>query len=306
MGNSFYDYDDYGKIGLTIKKLRIQAGISQIKLAEGICDRTTLIHLEKGRAKQPSIGLLNQLCRRLSITLDDFFLLSYGGNINQIWLRKNEIDSLMKIREYEKAYNIAKRFTNTITHPVDKQYFSLVEANYFYNKEEYELAKEKYLSALNITSSEMKDEVYTMTEMRLLNGLIYCNWRLDNKLSTPETLNYIRILNNSIYNYPFDKDYRLIISLILCTAHFYFTIKQYNDTITIINNAVELSMKYSCYDYLGNLWMLLANIYEILGNLALSKEYYNKSNVFFKLFNEKELYDGSIKHQKEIFENVDC
>ena len=61
MSDSFYIYEDHIKIGETIKKLRIQAGISQVKLAEGICDRTTIIHLEKGRAKQPSIYLLNQL-----------------------------------------------------------------------------------------------------------------------------------------------------------------------------------------------------------------------------------------------------
>ena len=95
MVEMFYEYDNHIEIGLTIKKLRMQAGLSQTKLAEGICDRTTIVHLEKGRAKQPSIYLLNQLCKRLSITLDDFFLLAYGGEINQLWLKKNEIDSLL-------------------------------------------------------------------------------------------------------------------------------------------------------------------------------------------------------------------
>ena len=69
---TYYEFDNHIEIGLAIKKLRMQAGLSQTKLADGICDRTTIVHLEKGRAKQPSIYLLNQLCRRLSITLDDF------------------------------------------------------------------------------------------------------------------------------------------------------------------------------------------------------------------------------------------
>ena len=155
MNNLFEAFDDYNKIGLTIKKLRLQAGISQVKLSEGICDRTTIVHLEKGRVKQPSIGLLNQLCRRLSITLDDFFLIAYGGEINQLWLKRNEIDSLMKMREYEKAYNIAKRFSKNSTHPMDKQYLGLIESNYYYDKQEYKLAKQKYLEALSITSSTL-------------------------------------------------------------------------------------------------------------------------------------------------------
>lgn len=303
--NYVYEYDDYMKIGLTIKRLRIQAGLSQIKLADGICDRTTIIHLEKGHSKHPSICLLNQLCRRLSITLDDFFLLAYGGNVNQFWLKRNEIDSLMKIREYDKAYNLAKKYYDDSLHPVDKQYFGLIEGNYYYNLEKFELAKETYLKALSITCSSLGDEVYTLTEMRIINGLVYCNWRMHGKLrAAKETINYIRILNNSIYNYPTDKEYRLIIGLMLSTIHFYFTLKQYEDTKIIINNAEYLSQKYCCYDYLGNLWLVLANIYEILGDTEKSKEYYNKSNTFFDLFNEKQVYLQSIEHQKEIFEVI--
>ena len=303
MNDSFGLYDDHIKIGETIKKLRIQAGISQVKLAEGICDRTAIIHLEKGRAKQPSIFVLSQLCRRLSITLDDFFLIAYGGEINQLWLKKNEIDALTKVREYEKAYLLAKKFFNTSIHPVDKQYFGLIEANYIYSLGDYKAAKEKYYNALSITSSDIKDEVYTLTEIRLVNGLIYCNWRIDGKLSTPETLRYINILNNSIYIYPMDKDYRIIISLMLSTVHYYFTLKQYNETITIINNAIELSNKYSCYDYLGNLWLILANIYEILNEKEKSKEFYDKSNSFFKLFDEDKIFEQSLKHQLEILKS---
>ena len=103
-----------------------------------------------------------------------------------------------------------------------------------------------------------------------------------------------------------EKDYRIIISLMICTVHFYFTLKQYEDTITIINNATYLSKKYSCYDYLGNLWLVLANIYEILHNDEKAKEYYDKSNTFFKLFNEDKIYEQSLQHQLEIFENANC
>ena len=306
MNESFYMYEDHVKIGETIKKLRIQAGISQVKLAEGICDRTTIIHLEKGRAKQPSIYLLNQLCRRLSITLDDFFLIAYNGEVNQLWLKKNEIDALLKTRDYAGAYKIAKRFYNSSIHPVDIQYFGLIEGHYLYSIGQYEKAKEKYLSTLAITNTNIKDEVYTLTEIRIVDGIIHCNRKLDGKFSNPETINYIRILNNSIYNYPMDKDYRIIISLMLNTIHYYFSLKLYKDTITIVNNAIELSNRYSCYDCLGHLWLTLANVYEILGDKDKTLEYYDKSNTFFKLFNEDKALEQSLQHQIEIFQNINC
>lgn len=305
MNHYCYTYDNYIKIGETIKKLRIQAGLSQTKLAEGICDRTTLIHLEKGHSKHPSIYLLSQLCRRLSITLDDFFLLAYGGEINQFWLKKNEIDAILKTRNYEKAYSMAKRFYDGSSHPVDVQYFGLIEGHYLYSIGKYKEAKEKYLSILHITSKNIVDEVYTLIEMRIIDGIIHCNRALDGKYGTPETLNYIRILNNSIYNYPMDKDYRTIISLILNTIHYYFTLKLYKDTITIINNAIELSNRYSCYDCFGHLWLNLADIYQILGDKEKMLEYYEKSNTFFKLFDEHKALDQSLKHQLEIYQNIE-
>lgn len=304
MNNSYETYEDHIKIGLTIKKLRMQAGISQVKLAEGICDRTTIIHLEKGRAKQPSIYLLNQLCRRLSITLDDFFLIAYGGSINQLWLKKNEIDSLLKSRNYKDAYTIAKKFFNDSIHPVDIQYFGLIEGHYLYSIGEYEKARQKYLDVLSITNSHLKNEVYTLTEIRIIDGIIHCNKEIDGKFSTPETLRYISILNNSIYNYPMDKDYRIIISLIQNTIHYYFALKMYEDTITIINNAIELSNKYACYDCLGHLWLTLACIYEILKDSDKSRAYFEKSNTFFKLFNENEALNLSLQHQMEIYQNI--
>lgn len=306
MVEMFYEYDNHIEIGLTIKKLRTQAGLSQTKLAEGICDRTTIVHLEKGRAKQPSIYLLNQLCKRLSITLDDFFLLAYGGEINQLWLKKNEIDSLLRIREYESAYNLAKRFYNNSIHPVDAQYYGLIEGHYLYSQEKYSEAKEKYKSILSLTNSNITNQVYTLTEMRIIDGIIHCNRMLDGKFGTPETLNYITILNNSIYNYPMDKDYRIFISLLLNTAHYYFSLKLYEDTIIIINNAIELSNKYTCYDCLGTLWLTLANIYEILGNTEKMKEYYDKSNSFFKLFNETNTLHQSLEHQSSIYNSLNC
>lgn len=303
---TYYEFDNHIEIGLAIKKLRMQAGLSQTKLADGICDRTTIVHLEKGRAKQPSIYLLNQLCRRLSITLDDFFLFAYGGEINQLWLKKNEIDSLLRIREYESAYNLAKRFYNNSLHPVDIQYFGLVEGHYLYSQEKYKEAKNKYLSLLKLTNTNITNQVYTLTEMRIIDGIIHCNRFIDGKFGTNETLNYITILNNSIYNYPMDKDYRIFISLLLNTAHYYFALKLYQDTIIIINNAIELSNKYSCYDCLGNLWLLLANIYEILGDSEKMKEYYDKSNTFFKLFNETITLHQSLEHQNEIYNTINC
>ena len=51
---------------------------------------------------------------------------------------------------------------------------------------------------------------------------------------------------------------------------------------------------------------MLANIYEILEDHEKAKEFYNKSNTFFALFDEKIISEQSLKHQIEIYENTNC
>ena len=296
MKSIYNEFEDSFNIGKTLRKLRIHAGISQSKLCLGLCDRSALVHTENGKSKMPSIYLLNQICRRLSITLDDFFLLASNGAVNQLWLKTNEIDSLIKAREYESAYNFALKYYEEDLHPMDKQYFLFVKASHYYGMEDYETAKALYQEALHITCDKLSDELYMLNEIRILNGLIYCNFRL-NKINDEETLKYIEIFNASLFNYPTDKHYRLIIGLTISLSHLYFSLKKYDDTIRVANIGIKLSNKYLCYSYSGNLWLILANTYEAIGDIDKAKEFYEKSQIFFNLFKEKKIQDDALKYE---------
>ena len=49
---------------------RKELGLSQVKLCQGICTQATLSKFESGK-QIPTLEILNQLCARLGLGLDD-------------------------------------------------------------------------------------------------------------------------------------------------------------------------------------------------------------------------------------------
>jgi transcriptional regulator with XRE-family HTH domain len=80
------------QLGLKIKELRLQKGISQEKLAEGICDRSLISRLEKGYLI-PSAEVLYKVSLKLGIPLDELLHLVHYSNYDYLkefmyWTRK--------------------------------------------------------------------------------------------------------------------------------------------------------------------------------------------------------------------------
>lgn len=80
------------KIGQLLKKMRIERGLSQNKLSEGICDRHTLASYENQTTDIPTKTLIRFLFR-MNIPIDEFFLLLRNQKSSE---SKEEINSLYK------------------------------------------------------------------------------------------------------------------------------------------------------------------------------------------------------------------
>lgn len=77
----------YITIGEIIRYYRKESGLSQEELAEGICDRKYLSHIENNK-NIPTLDIINQLSNRLGINLYDSYALM---------LHKHDIDTYKKI-----------------------------------------------------------------------------------------------------------------------------------------------------------------------------------------------------------------
>lgn len=104
-------------IGLFIKKKREEQHIRQEDLCRGICDKSTLSRIERGK-QEPSSGILGVLLQRLGINEDQLAVL-LGPKDFEISDLQKEIVALNSQREYEKAAEKIRRLEQLVE-PTDK------------------------------------------------------------------------------------------------------------------------------------------------------------------------------------------
>ena len=85
-------------IGEIIKHYRLQKHLSQEKLAQGICDRKYISHIELGK-QIPTLDIVNQLSERLGINLYETYALM---------LRHHDIETHQKIEQLNQHFSIDK------------------------------------------------------------------------------------------------------------------------------------------------------------------------------------------------------
>lgn len=85
-------------IGEIIKYYRLQKNLSQEKLAQGICDRKYISHIELGK-QIPTLDVVNQLSERLGINLYETYALM---------LRHHDIETHNKIEKLNQHFSFSK------------------------------------------------------------------------------------------------------------------------------------------------------------------------------------------------------
>ena len=137
-------------IGLFIKKKREEQHIRQEDLCRGICDKSTLSRIERGK-QEPSSGILGVLLQRLGINEDQLAVL-LGPKDFEISDLQKEIVALNSQREYEKAAEKIRRLEQLVE-PTDKitQQFILRCKALAYFPEDYPASRDLLLQVLSLT-----------------------------------------------------------------------------------------------------------------------------------------------------------
>lgn len=73
--------------------------ISQVKLSTGICTQATLSKFER-RGRVPSLAILEQLCGRLGLTVDDLNE-SRDHSVTQVRAQLDEIERQLMMENYQ-------------------------------------------------------------------------------------------------------------------------------------------------------------------------------------------------------------
>lgn len=259
-------------IGLFIKKKREEQHIRQEDLCRGICDKSTLSRIERGK-QEPSSGILGVLLQRLGINEDQLAVL-LGPKDFEISDLQKEIVGLNFQKEYEKAAEKIRRLEQLVE-PTDKitQQFILRCKALAYFPEDYPASRDLLLQALSLTLPDfdfdhISDYLLGIEEIKILN-------QLANSYSEAGDRRFAIHIYRQLFEDPQKRLFNIEAELTLLPllAYNYSRLlgleRRYEEEIEIATLGQKTCIKYNKCQYLGG---LLLNISCALRELGQDKE----------------------------------
>lgn len=259
-------------IGLFIKKKREEQHIRQEDLCRGICDKSTLSRIERGK-QESSSGILGVLLQRLGINEDQLAVL-LGPKDFEISDLQKEIVALNSQREYEKAAEKIRRLEQLVE-PTDKitQQFILRCKALAYFPKNYPASRDLLLQALSLTLPDfdfdhISDYLLGIEEIKILN-------QLANSYSEEGNRRFAIHIYHQLFE---DFHKRLFniestISLFTMLAYNYSRLlgleRRYEECIEIATLGQDICIRHNRCQYLGG---LLLNIGYALHELGRDEE----------------------------------
>lgn len=259
-------------IGLFIKKKREEQHIRQEDLCRGICDKSTLSRIERGK-QEPSSGILGVLLQRLGINEDQLAVL-LGPKDFEISDLQKEIVALNSQKEYEKAAEKIRRLEQLVE-PTDKitQQFILCSKALAYFPEDYPASRDLLFQALSLTLPDfdfdhISDYLLGIEEVKILN-------QLANSYSEAGDRRFAIHIYRQLFEDPRKRLFNIEAELTLLPllAYNYSRLlgleRRYEEEIEIATLGQKTCIKYNKCQYLGG---LLLNISCALRELGQDKE----------------------------------
>lgn len=263
-------------IGLFIKKKREEQHIRQEDLCRGICDKSTLSRIERGK-QEPSSGILGVLLQRLGINEDQLAVL-LGPKDFEISDLQKEIVALNSQKEYEKAAEKIRRLEQLVE-PTDKitQQFILRCKALAYFPEDYPASRDLLLQALSLTLPDfdfdhISNYLLGIEEVKILN-------QLANSYSEAGDRRFAIHIYRQLFEDPRKRLFNIEAELTLLPllAYNYSRLlgleRRYEEEIEIATLGQKTCIKYNKCQYLGG---LLLNIACALHELGKNDESKNK------------------------------
>ncbi|MFG6614199.1 helix-turn-helix domain-containing protein [Enterococcus lactis] len=85
-----------------LKEYRKKKGLTQVQLAEGICEQATVSNIEN-KNMSPGINILSALCKKLNVEISDILVETEEDKIRK---KLSEIQSLNAVSKYKESYEI--------------------------------------------------------------------------------------------------------------------------------------------------------------------------------------------------------
>ena len=275
------------RIGEIIKQRRIELGLTQDELCEGICEASTMSRIENGK-QAPSKTKLNVLMQRLGLPDDRYYAFLSDNEVKIADLQK-EIVSCNIFKDAAKGLEAIARLEQ-IAEEDDRsvQQFILRSRAILGKLEggsvvEYSLQEKKefLLQAIRLTSpkfhiDEIKNGLYSIDEVKIINQIAQL---YSSSGDHEKTIVIYRQLLEYIENH--FKNILQSSGLLPLVAYNYAReldlLERYQEAIDIAEMGRKACVKYGQYRTLPSTLAIMAECYHFLNNDERSKELYRQA-----------------------------
>lgn len=279
-------------IGEIIRQKRIEKGLTQEVLSEGICEHSTLSRIETGR-QTPSKTVLNCLLEKLDLPSERYYAFVDEHDM-EIENLKTEITACTVTSKHEQGLKELAKLEKLVdkNDNINNQFIlrakallGKIEDNHvvpYTNEEELNLL----LQAIRLTVprfdiEEINSCLYCIEEIKIINQIAITYERKGKRRTAIEIwhqlIKYIK------------KNYHLAIqnkSVMALVSYNYsrslYLEKRYEEALEIAELGKHAAIDYGQYRHLPGIYSVMAEIYYELGNYDLSKEKYYESYYIFK------------------------
>ncbi|HFU4463763.1 TPA: helix-turn-helix domain-containing protein [Streptococcus suis] len=266
-----------------LKSRRLELGLSQAELAEGICEQGQISRIEKGKYN-PGAELLYKLSLKLTVPMNYFFDESSVKEDTTIQNFKILSNKLLANRDYESLkYLYELEINKKQKLPLSDQLFlSWIESIILFHQED---KKDKAIKKLESVISNMSqnDSDY----FKFMNSLSNF-YSLNGNKSSSEELYDIIISKISTSNINNIDNLELLIKVRYNHCRYLWLENRIDDAVSEIIETISICKTFNHTYLLADLYCLLGNVCESFSAKEEVKEYFSYSKFLYDIFdNEK-------------------
>lgn len=237
---------------------RKELKLSQVKLCRGICTQATLSKFESN-AQIPSLTILDKLCTRLGMTVDDLYR---GQEEKSSRLKKtlNAIENQLMTEDYRRVLKGLAKVDISSMDPLPQQmqyYYLRGIVNALINE-----SPVKVLFDFSLILNDLDEKHHSIFSQLAFvgSGILYMRIQQNEQASFyfEKVLTYIHDVNLNEDEWEGDNQSLRILTLIYYTAEYYALIGNYKLSNQLINDGLELCSDHHVTYYLPRLKFLTA------------------------------------------------
>lgn len=276
-------------LGVRLKDLRKNRGLSQADLARGICTQSNISRIEKGQ-HTPTSHILDLFAKKLDIDLNYLYSGIEGYNLEEF---KKKVYYCIEYADYPTLKQFVDDMTEEFKTEYEKKIKYWIKAVVLYRCDENIEDAKKYIKKAELIKSEVSDP---NLEIQILNTMSII---LREDFSEREIHQLYDRIFNMIDKNPLPKT--IVIKVLLSMSNYYYHAKIYRLVHQNAKKAIDILKK------ANSMYLLEHHLYNYASSLYYLDEYTPEMHEYMKLAYQICKYKGNnelMEYIEEMMDNV--